>query len=42
MDDLAKMILSKRDNAFGGFVNYMEQKYGGSQDEEEVDFDEND
>ena len=42
MDDLAKMILAKRDNAFGGFVNYMEQKYGGPQDEEEVDFDEND
>ena len=43
MDDLAKMILAKRDNAFGGFVNYMEGKYGGAQDEDDIfDFDEND
>lgn len=25
--DLEKMILAKRDNAFGGFLNYMEDKY---------------
>ena len=42
MDDLAKMILAKRDNAFGGFVNYMEQKYGGDQEDDIFDFDEND
>lgn len=28
MDDLEKMILAKRGNAFGGFLNYMEDKYG--------------
>jgi hypothetical protein len=26
--DLEKMILAKRENAFGGFLNYMESKYG--------------
>ena len=35
MADLEKMILAKRGNAFGGFLNYMENKYGG--DEEEFD-----
>jgi hypothetical protein len=25
--DLEKMILAKRNNAFGGFLNYMEDKY---------------
>ena len=33
MADLEKMILAKRDNAFGGFLNYMENKYGGNDDE---------
>ena len=33
--DLEKMILAKKDNAFGGFMNYMESKYGGADDEEE-------
>jgi hypothetical protein len=42
MDDLAKMILAKRDNAFGGLVNYMEQKYGGAQEDDIIDWDEND
>ena len=32
--DLEKMILAKKDNAFGGFMNYMETKYGGAEDEE--------
>ena len=35
MEDLEKMILAKRDNAFGGFVNYMESKYGGVDENEE-------
>ena len=34
MADLEKMILAKKENAFGGFVNYMENKYGGMEDEE--------
>ena len=29
------MILAKRDNAFGGFVNYMEAKYGAMDENEE-------
>ena len=29
VEDLEKMILAKRDNAFGGFLNYMEDKYCG-------------
>ena len=28
MADLEKMILARKGNAFGGFMNYMEQKYG--------------
>ena len=28
MGDLESMILAKRENAFGGFLNYMENKYG--------------
>ena len=28
MGDLESMILAKRENAFGGFLNYMEGKYG--------------
>jgi DnaJ family protein C protein 9 len=28
MEDLEKMILAKRENAFGGFLGYMENKYG--------------
>ena len=32
MADLEKMILAKRGNAFGGFQNYMEKKYGGVED----------
>jgi hypothetical protein len=34
MDDLAKMILAKRENAFGGFLNYMENKYAGKENGE--------
>ena len=30
-----KMILAKKDNAFGGFMNYMESKYGGADDDGE-------
>ena len=30
MESLEKMILAKRENAFGGFLNYMENKYGDS------------
>ena len=33
MADLEKMILAKRDNAFGGFLNYMTEKYGGDEEE---------
>jgi hypothetical protein len=29
MADLEKMILAKREKGFGGFLNYMEAKYGG-------------
>ena len=32
MGDLEKMILAKRGNAFGGFMNYMEDKYGKDDD----------
>ena len=32
MADLEKMILAKRDNAFGGFLNYMADKYGGEEE----------
>lgn len=28
---MEKMILAKRENAFGGFLNYMENKYGDAQ-----------
>lgn len=28
MADLEKMILAKRENGFGGFMNYMTDKYG--------------
>ncbi len=35
MDELEKMILAKRDN-FGGFLNYMTNKYGGGEEEEVV------
>lgn len=27
MDELRQMILSKKQQAFGGFLNYMESKY---------------
>ena len=33
MADLEKMILAKKENAFGGFMNYMENKYGGEDHE---------
>ena len=33
MADLEKMILAKRENGFGGFMNYMTNKYGGDDDE---------
>jgi len=29
--DLEKMILAKRNNAFGGFLNYMEDKYANEE-----------
>ena len=32
MADLEKMILARKGNAFGGFMNYMEKKYGGDQE----------
>ena len=28
MDELRQMILAKKNQAFGGFLNYMEDKYG--------------
>ena len=31
MADLEKMILARKGNAFGGFMNYMESKYGGAE-----------
>ena len=34
MADLEKMILAKRNNAFGGLLNYMTEKYGGDEEEE--------
>ena len=33
MADLEKMILARKGNAFGGFMNYMEKKYGGDEEE---------
>ena len=36
MADLEKMILARKGNAFGGFMNYMEKKYGGMEDELEL------
>lgn len=36
MADLEKMILAKRENAFGGFLNYMESKYGNMGEDEEL------
>ena len=33
MADLEKMILARKGNAFGGFMNYMEKKYGGQEEE---------
>jgi hypothetical protein len=32
MADLEKMILAKRQNGFGGFLNYMTEKYGGDEE----------
>lgn len=37
MEDLEKMILAKKEKGFGGFLNYMEAKYGGKQGEEDVE-----
>ena len=37
MGDLESMILAKRENNFKGFLNYMESKYGGMDDDEEKD-----
>lgn len=34
MADLQKMILAKRDNAFGKLLNYMEDKYKDVPDDE--------
>mgnify|MGYP001806997888 CR=1 FL=1 len=43
MADLEKMILAKRDKGFGGFLNYMEAKYGGNEaEDEEMEDDDND
>lgn len=36
MADLEKMILAKRENGFGGFMNYMTSKYGCGDDDDEV------
>ena len=36
MADLEKMILAKKENGFGGFMNYMTNKYGGVDDEDDV------
>jgi hypothetical protein len=36
MADLEKMILAKRENAFGGFLGYMENKYGNANDDKEL------
>jgi len=33
MADLQNMILAKRENAFGGFMNYMTEKYGKDDEE---------
>ena len=35
MADLEKMILAKRGNAFNGFLNYMTDKYGAAEGDEE-------
>jgi hypothetical protein len=34
MADLEKMILAKRNNAFGGLLKYITEKYGGDEEEE--------
>ena len=36
MADLEKMILAKRETGFKGFLNYMESKYGGEEEEVEI------
>jgi hypothetical protein len=36
MADLEKMILAKRETGFKGFLNYMESKYGGEEEELET------
>jgi DnaJ homolog subfamily C member 9 len=35
MADLEKMILSRRENNFNGFLNYMTDKYGNDDDEDQ-------
>ena len=35
MADLEKMILAKKEKQFGGFINYMESKYGGKEGDQE-------
>ena len=35
MADLEKMILARRENAFKGFVGYMENKYANMKDEDD-------
>jgi len=35
MADLEKMILSRRENNFNGFLNYMTDKYGNDNDEDQ-------
>lgn len=37
MADLEKMILAKRENAFNGFLGYMENKYGNMPEDDEID-----
>ena len=37
MADLEKMILAKRENGFGGFMNYMTDKYGDGDNDEVIE-----
>jgi hypothetical protein len=38
MADLEKMILAKRENGFGGFVNYIQDKYGDAQEYDDENY----
>ena len=37
MADLQAMIMAKRENAFGGFMNYMQDKYCGDDQESDLE-----